>query len=123
MTDPRLPSGPAFDVAVLQRLASDLEDEGFAAVFARRYRRMLPGRLERIARSLDEGDEDRALDATLSLKVSCLGVGACQLAELASSIEGDVRRHNLEAARAAARHLAAVAERTDHALQIYLGGP
>ena len=120
MTDaPRSP-GPAFDVTVLQRLASDLEDEGFAAVFASCYRRMLPGRLVRITRSLDEGDEDCALDATLSLKVSCLVVGACQLAELASAIEADVRRHDIEAARAAARQLEAVADRTDDALRAYL---
>lgn len=120
MTDAPLPAGPAFDATVLQRLASDLEDEGFAVVFASCYRRMLPGRLARITRSLDDGDVDCALDATLSLKVSCLVVGACQLAELASAIEGDVRRHDLEAARAAARQLAAVADRADHALRAYL---
>lgn len=121
MTEAQLPAGPAFDATVLQRLASDLEDEGFAAVFAGCYRRMLPGRLARITRSLDEGDEECALDATLSLKVSCLVVGAGQLAELASAIEGEVRRHDLEAARVAARQLPAVADRTDHALGAYLG--
>ena len=120
MSDEQLPACPAFDATVLQRLSSDLEDEGFAAVFASCYRRMLPGRLVRIARSLDEGDVDCALDATLSLKVSCLVVGACQLAALASEIEADVRRHDLDAARAVARQLGAVADRTDHALRAYL---
>lgn len=120
MTDEQPPAGPAFDATVLQRLASDLEDEGFAEVFAGCYRRLLPGRLERITRSLDEGDEECALDATLSLKVSCLVVGACQLAELATAIEGDVRRHDLAAARVVAQQLPAVADRTDHALRAYL---
>ena len=120
MTGAELPEGPAFDATVLKRLADELEDEGFAVVFANCYRRMLPGRVARVTRSLDEGDEDCALDAALSLKVSCLVVGARQLAELASAIEGGVRRRDLEAARAAARQLAAVADRTDHALRDYL---
>lgn len=121
MADAELPAGPAIDATVLERLASDLEDEGFVVVFASCYSKMLPGRLARITRSLDEGDEDCALDATLSLKVSCMVVGACQLAELASAIESQVRRRDLEAARAVASQLATVADRTEHALRAYLG--
>lgn len=115
------PASPTLDSTVLRQLADDLDDAEFVAVFAGSYRRMLPGRVLRITTSLEAGDVDCALDATLSLKVACLTVGARQLAELASVIERDVRRHDVVAARAAATHLPAVAGRTDHMLADYLG--
>ncbi len=114
------PAPPAFDPKRLRRLASEVDDQSFVSVFASRYRQMLSGRISRIHATLLAADVDGALDAILSLKVSSATVGTCELAGLALVIEGDVRRADVLAARAAAADLAAVAARADVALAAYL---
>lgn len=115
------PPTPAFDVTRLRGLARDVDDQKFASVFASRYREMLTGRISRIHATLMAADVEGALDAALSLKVSSATVGTCELASLALVIEGDVRRADVLAARAAAADLMAAAARADEALAAYLG--
>lgn len=114
---------PAFDANRLRGLARDIDDQSFVSVFASRYREMLSGRISRIHAALMAADVEGALDAALSLKVSSATVGTCELAGLALVIEGDVRRADVLAARAAAADLVAVAARADEALAAYLSTP
>lgn len=111
---------PAFDEAVVVRLAREVDDQDFATVFVSQYRRLLIGRVTRIDSALLAEDVDTALDATLSLKVSSATVGTCELADLARSIEGNVRSRDVAGARAVAARLPRAAARADLALAAYL---
>ena len=50
--------------------------------------------INRLATSLDSGDEAAALDAVLSLKTSSAMVGGVRLAELAGELEDAIRAHD-----------------------------
>lgn len=115
-----VPGVPAFDVAALTRMADDVDDHAFTCVFAARYRQMLSDRVDRILAALVKGDVDAALDATLSLKVSSVTVGTCELADLAHVIEDNVRSLDVVAARSVAAKLSVAAARADHALAEFL---
>ncbi|MBB6629826.1 hypothetical protein H5V45_21085 [Nocardioides sp. KIGAM211] len=121
MSESTLSAVPAFDAAALVRMAIDVNDRAFTSVFATRYRQMLAGRVNRITSALLKADVDAALDATLSLKVSSVTVGTCELADLALDIEDNVRRFDVTAARTVASRLPVAAARADHALAEYLG--
>lgn len=119
MTEPTPPPAP-FDAGALARLASEVEDTAYPAVFAARYQQMLPERLSRILQALGRGDLDSTLDAVLSLRVSSTTVGTCELAAVAREIEGDVRRLDVAAARRCAVRLEPAASRAQLALRGYL---
>ena len=114
------PGVPTFDEGALRRLSHDLEDHAFVSVFAARYLEMLPTRVLRINNALHTADVEAALDATLSLKVSSTTVGTFELADLALTIEDNVRRLDVRAARATATQLPPAAVRADAALVAYL---
>jgi HPt (histidine-containing phosphotransfer) domain-containing protein len=109
-----------FDADAVARLAGGVDDAAFAAVFVATYRRLLPGRVGRIATALAEADLDTAIDATLSLKVSSATLGAEELCRLALALEARLRRADLAGANVAAAGLPAAAERADRALGAYL---
>ncbi|NYD42244.1 Hpt domain-containing protein [Nocardioides panaciterrulae] len=111
-----------FDEAALRRISDEVDDRHFVWLFARRYRQLLIGRVSRITAALQRQDEDAALDAVLSLKVTSATVGAGELAALAAGLEDDVRRSDLAAARLRAGRLWPAAQRADRALETYLAG-
>jgi HPt (histidine-containing phosphotransfer) domain-containing protein len=110
-----------FDASAVEDLTGDDHDSELATVFVTRYRRMLPGRVRRIAAALGAGDPSDAMDAALSLKVSSSTLGAHEVFELGGRIESHLRRLDLPGAVAAADELPDAAARLDRALGSYLG--
>lgn len=108
-----------FDPSTLHQLVDDPADRPFALGLAATYRKMLPGRVERVMEVL-ASDPDEAMDAVLSLRVSSTMTGAGEMGELASSIEADLRGADLSGARAQAVLLPAAAERLAAAIDAYL---
>lgn len=109
-----------FDDAAVVRLSGDAGDPAFASVFVDKFRGLLPLRVHRIVSTLRAGDQDDALDAVLSLKVSSCLIGAGELCLLGRTIEAHLRRFDLGAARLAASALTAAAIRADEALDAFL---
>ncbi len=109
-----------FDPSTLHRLVDDADGRCFLLDLARTYQRMLTPRVDRLVAGVRHADTDDAMDAALSLKVSSTMTGASELAELASFIEADLRRHDLPAARARAFQLTAAALRAHDAIEEYL---
>lgn len=110
-----------FDPAAVGSLTGDPDDGAFGAVLVERYRRLLPGRVRRVAATLAAGDPDDALDAVRSLRVSSATVGAHELAGIATRIERLVRRGDVTDAVLAETGLLAAARRADTALAGFLG--
>jgi HPt (histidine-containing phosphotransfer) domain-containing protein len=110
------------DPWALRRLALDLGDRTFVTSFAGRYRRMLHGRVGRLADAVARHDLDAALDQALSLKTASLTVGAPGLAALALEVEQRLRASDLDAALDAVRRLPCAAAAVDEALGDYLAG-
>ena len=114
-----------FDAAAVHSLTGHPDDAAFAVVFVGRYRRLLPGRVRRIALAVRDEDllEDRgeALDAVLSLKVASSTVGTAELGALAGRVETHVRAGDRAASIAAADLLPPAAARADEALGAFLG--
>ena len=117
-----MPDVATFDEAALRRMSREVDDRAFAWLFASRYRQMLIGRVARITTALQQLDVEAALDAALSLKVSSLIVGTCELADLARKVEVEVRLQDLTAARHSASQLWPAAVRADRALGDFLAG-
>ncbi|MET4097566.1 hypothetical protein [Arthrobacter sp. UYCu712] len=57
-------------------MAGQLDSPAAALTFLETYLRMLPGRLERIHRGIDDLDDETSHDAVLSLKVASNMTGA-----------------------------------------------
>lgn len=109
-----------FDHTSVARLADDAGSRRFALHVVGTYERMLPHRVERIVAATTSGDQEAAMDAALSLKVSSHLVGATHLAELAIGVEQCLRSHDLAGARAVAGKLPAAATSTTMALASFL---
>lgn len=109
-----------FDPSTLHQLVDDPADRAFALGLAATYRKMLPGRVERVMAAVLGPDPDEAMDAVLSLRVSSTMTGASEMSELASSVEADIRADDLPAARAQSFLLPAAAERLAEAIDAYL---
>jgi hypothetical protein len=110
------------DPRALDRLAGEVGDRTFVSGFARRYRCLLRGRVRRLAWAVSCRDVESAMDATLSLKVASLTVGATGMAALALEIEQYLRGLDLAAAAVTVDRLPAAAVTADHALDVYLAG-
>lgn len=113
-------SGVTFDDGALRRISFEVDDHAFVWMFASRYRQMLIGRVSRITTALQQHNEEAALDAVLSLKVASATVGTAELVDLARTLEGQVRAHDLAGARLLAGRLWPAALRADRALAAYL---
>jgi HPt (histidine-containing phosphotransfer) domain-containing protein len=116
--------GPAavLDDNVVRHLTGHADDHAVGMRFATRFRELLPHRLSRIARALEAGDRDLALDAVLSLKVSSATLGARQISGLAAGVERWLRLGDLDAGTRAAGDLGDAAGRLDAALRRLLAG-
>lgn len=110
----------SFDPRDLDQLALDIANWPFMVSFAEKYRAMLPTRVERIVSATDAGDLDRAMDATLSLRVASSFVGTHELAEMARFVESRLRQGDIVGALTRVRLLADAAERAEDALAAYL---
>lgn len=104
------------DAAVITQLGTDLGDPAFVQRLVGTYRRMLPGRVERVITALEADDHDDLMDAVLSLRTSATTVGATALASLAGDVEQHVRGADTEAAHRAVRRLPGTARQTCRAL-------
>lgn len=109
-----------FDPSTLHQLVDDPAERAFALELAATYRRMLPGRVDRVMSAVLASDPDEAMDAVLSLRVSSTMTGACEVGEIASFIQSDLRGGDLPAARAQSFLLPAAAERLAVAIDAYL---
>ena len=83
---------PLIDAAVLDELEDELAGSGLAQRFARDYAAMWDQRLSRLGAAVDSQDEDSALDAVISLKISSDMVGGVRLARLAELLEAMIRK-------------------------------
>ncbi|WP_457950869.1 Hpt domain-containing protein [Pseudarthrobacter sp. alpha12b] len=83
---------PLVDAAVLEELEDELAGSGLAQRFARDYAAMWDLRLARLGTAVESQDEDSALDAVISLKISSAMVGGLRLAKLAELLEGVIRQ-------------------------------
>ena len=83
---------PLIDVAVLAELEEELSGSGLAQRFARDYAAMWDQRLSRLGAAVNSQDEDSALDAVISLKISSAMVGGMRLARLAELLEALIRQ-------------------------------
>ncbi len=110
------------DTDVLTRLAVDVDDQAFVVGFVAKYRGLLDTRIRRITDALAAADIAAAMEAVLSLKVSSTTVGAHELAELAATLEREVRAGEMAVARLRSTALPAAAARADRALAAYLPG-
>lgn len=91
---------PLIDAAVLDELEDELAGTGLAQRFARDYAAMWDLRLARLGTAVDSQDEDSALDAVISLKISSAMVGGLRLAKLAELLEGLIRKGDFVQGRA-----------------------
>lgn len=101
MADP----GAVLEIGRICGLAEELQSPGCALGFLADFLDMLPGRVDRILRGLDERDTDRTIDAVLSLKITSSMVGALDTETRCRAIETLVREGRIEAARRAGRRL------------------
>lgn len=75
------------DPAVLARLRVELDDDEGWFLFVRNFLNHLPHRIEKLRRGLAGADYEVAMDAVLSLKISCQMVGAERLAGMALQLQ------------------------------------
>ncbi|WP_134767616.1 hypothetical protein [Nocardioides sp. 1609] len=110
----------AFDPATLHLLADDARGRSFVLDLVGTFRAMLHARVTRVVDGVLAADRAGSMDAVLSLKVSSTMTGAHQLAEIAGSVEGHLRRDDLPAARTEALLLPAAAARAEAAITRYV---
>ncbi|MDQ0663502.1 HPt (histidine-containing phosphotransfer) domain-containing protein [Arthrobacter ulcerisalmonis] len=108
---------PLIDAAVLDELEDELAGPGLAQRFARDYTAMWDLRLARLETAIYSQDEDLALDAVISLKISSAMVGGLRLAKLAELLEGLIRQGDFLQGRAMMAGVARDGARTVSELQ------
>lgn len=79
------------DPDVLARLRAELDDDEGWFLFVRNFLNHLPHRIEKLRRGLAGADYEVAMDAVLSLKISCQMVGAERLAGMALQLQQSLR--------------------------------
>jgi HPt (histidine-containing phosphotransfer) domain-containing protein len=80
------------DRTVLTALQAELGgDEAIIGAFVRNYVALLPWRVSRLHRALENRDMEDAMDAVLSLKTSSHMVGAICMSRLATELEISIR--------------------------------
>lgn len=80
------------DHTVLTELKAELGgDQAIISAFVRNYVALLPWRVSRLHRALENLDMDDAMDAVLSLKTSSQMVGAICMDRLATGLEVSIR--------------------------------
>ncbi|MCR1161023.1 Hpt domain-containing protein [Paenarthrobacter sp. UW852] len=99
------------DLDRLRSLADDLGDPAPALRFLTKYLSMLTGRVERIARAVEQGDEEETTNAVLSLKISSAMVGALETEHQCRAIESMIREDHFDYAADALPALRQTADR------------
>ncbi|HCB56830.1 MAG TPA: Hpt domain-containing protein [Arthrobacter bacterium] len=87
MTSPDNSQHLLVDPTVLGRLRVELDDDEGWLLFLQRFLAHLPVRVQKLRFGLLSGDHGMAMDAVLSLKISCQMVGAERLAGLAVDLQ------------------------------------
>lgn len=88
------------DQSVLARLAADLHSTAAVTRICERFLDLLPARLERLRSSMAAGQQDVALDVTLSLAVTAATLGGTALHAAMRELERRLGRHDLASAEA-----------------------
>ncbi|WDF32967.1 Hpt domain-containing protein [Arthrobacter agilis] len=91
--------GPLLAPDVLAEMDADFGDPAVVVRFVRDFRSILPSRVERLERRLDDGDPGGAEDAALSLATSSAMVGAVRLERISRSVQHALEEDGLDAAR------------------------
>lgn len=81
----------AIDPTVLERLSEELGDRDVANRIAAIYLELLEERVGRLRSACDEGDVEKALETTLTLKVTSATVGAVGVSGCAERVERRLR--------------------------------
>jgi len=89
----------------IRHLAEDIENPTAALNFLGDFLSMLPGRITRILDTLAERDAKRAMDATLSLKITSAMTGAVEAESCCRHIESLIRCEKFEEAAETAQIL------------------
>lgn len=97
---------PILDASVLDELEEELADRTLIRRFATDYAALWPHRLERVAAAVEDHDQDAALDAVISVKVSSAMIGAARLSRLAETLERSLREDVQHSGQAQVRMLA-----------------
>jgi hypothetical protein len=78
-------------MATLDQLEEELADHGLMRRFAADYAALWNLRLERLAAAVEVQDQDEALEAAISIKVSSAMIGGLRLVRLAEALEQSIR--------------------------------
>lgn len=100
-------AGAVLELQRICTLAEELDSPAVAIRFLSDFLDMLPGRISRILRSLQDQDRDESLDAVLSLKITSSMAGALDTEQQCRVIEANIRNGDPGAAAGAGRDLAA----------------
>lgn len=111
---------------VLEKLREELDDDDGWLLFISAFLAHLPCRMEKLRSGLLNADYDLAMDAVLSLKISCQMVGAERLAEMALHLQhtfiDSATSHDVSAASPQQAKLlvdmTVCAQQTGHALRV-----
>ena len=88
-----------FDPQVIQTLAGNLGNKTLAIRFLSDYLDLLPKRKTRIIGTLREDDQEAAMDAVLSLKITSAMVGAHNVEDRCQVLQSLITQEDFEAAR------------------------
>lgn len=100
-------TGAVLEIQRICSLAAEMDSPAVAIRFLGDFLDMLPGRVSRILRSLQDQDREESLDAVLSLKITSSMAGALETEHQCRVIEANIRRGDPGAAAGAGRDLAA----------------
>jgi histidine phosphotransfer protein HptB len=100
-------AGAVLEIQRICTLAAELDSPAVAIRFLGDFLDMLPGRVSRILRSLQDQDREGTLDAVLSLKITSSMAGALDTEQQCRVIEANIRSGNPGAAAEMGQDLAA----------------
>lgn len=89
---------PLVDQRALRELGEDFDSPTVVQDFARDFVQSWEGKYQRLAVSIHQGDQMRAKEAVLSVKVTSIMVGAVRLAHLAVHLEQLIENKDMDAA-------------------------
>lgn len=95
---------PTLDAQNLRKLARDVCPDAVES-FAANYTDHLPGRVDRVVRTVGDRNLERAMDATLSLKTASSLVGALRMTQLCRELELALASEDLPEAGIAAHEI------------------
>jgi hypothetical protein len=109
---------PVLDINALQDLEQQLGSRDVADVFARNFAMLWPRRRRNLVSAIEQEDREKALDASISLRVSSIMVGGVRLASLAEALEALIRGGDFPGGRALLASIGHHGCATVHELQV-----